>query len=91
MTGKRFELNNIVKKGTVSFWDKKKQKILNASHVLDELNNLNNENEQLTNELNTYKEANKTLKQTIDRILTDNIHYKTKLNEQMKKEYKKNE
>jgi hypothetical protein len=91
MTGKRFELNNIVKKGTVSFWDNKKQKILNASHSLDLLNQLNDENEQLGNELNTYKEANKLLKQTIDRILTDNIHFKTKLNELMKKEYKKNE
>jgi cell shape-determining protein MreC len=40
---------------------------------------LEKENEKLKLELGTYKEANKTLKQTIDRILTDNIHYKTKL------------
>jgi hypothetical protein len=59
--------------------------------VTECLNELADENEQLTNELNTYKEANKLLKQTIDRLLTDNIQYKTKLNEQMKKEYKKNE
>ena len=47
MTEKRFELNNIVKKGTVSFWDNDKQVIINASSILDLLNKFNDENEQL--------------------------------------------
>lgn len=47
MTEKRFVLNNIVEKGTVSFWDNEKETILNASHSLDLLNKLAEENEQL--------------------------------------------
>ena len=47
MTEKRFEINNIVKKGTMSFWDNENKSILNASHTLDLLNNLSEENEQL--------------------------------------------
>ena len=87
MTGKRF-----VMYGNTVYEMKNDNKIeLLPTDCFCLLNELNDENEQLTNELNTYKEANKTLKQTIDRILTDNIHFKTKLNELMKKEYKKNE
>jgi nicotinate-nucleotide pyrophosphorylase len=63
----------------------------NVQICINKMNELADENEQLKLELNTYKEANTLLKQTIDRLLTDNIQYKTKLNEQMKKEYKKNE
>lgn len=44
---KRFEINNLVKKGNMSFWDNENKSILNASHTLDLLNNLLEENEQL--------------------------------------------
>ena len=47
MTEKRFEINNIVKKDNMSFWDNENKSILNASHTLDLLNNLSEENEQL--------------------------------------------
>ena len=40
MTEKRFEINNLVKKGNMSFWDNKNKLILNTSHTLDLLNNL---------------------------------------------------
>ena len=47
MTEKRFELNNIVKKGHMTFWDNDGQVVINASETLDLLNDLNDENEQL--------------------------------------------
>lgn len=62
MTEKRFELNNIVKKGTVSFWDNDKQGIINASGILDLLNNFNDENEQLKSDNNQYKILVESLK-----------------------------
>lgn len=47
MTEKRFEINNLVKKGNMSFWDNKNKSILNASHTLDLLNNLSEDYDYL--------------------------------------------
>lgn len=47
MTEKRFEINNLVKKGNMSFWDNENKSILNSSHTLDLLNSLSEENEHL--------------------------------------------
>lgn len=47
MTKKRFEINNLVKKGNMSFWDNKNKSILNASHTLDLLNNLSEDYDYL--------------------------------------------
>ena len=73
MTEKRFEINNLVKKGNMSFWDNENKLILNASHTLDLLNKLTDENEQLTsvnqelrNELKFDEEMYKTFKEIID-------------------------
>jgi FtsZ-binding cell division protein ZapB len=95
------KLENEQLKSDLQYWAKTAEARLNKIEQLKHrlaisekanlVTTLEKENEKLKLELGTYKEANKLLKQTIDRLLTDNIHYKTKLNEQMKKEYKKNE
>jgi len=51
MTKKRFEINNLVKKGTMSFWDNESKAILNASHTLDLLNELSEKNDGLKKDL----------------------------------------
>lgn len=51
MTKKRFEINNLVKKGNMSFWDNESKTILNASHTLDLLNELSEKNNELKKDL----------------------------------------
>ena len=51
MTKKRFEINNLVKKGNMSFWDNESKTILNASHTLDLLNELYEKNNELKKDL----------------------------------------
>ena len=59
MNEKRFEINNLVKKGNMSFWDNENKSILNVSHTLDLLNNLSEENGQLKAELEFWKKQAK--------------------------------
>lgn len=57
MTEKRFETNNLVKKGSMSFWDNENKLILNASHSLDLLNDLSEKNEQLKEHLSSWRSS----------------------------------
>ena len=75
MTKKRFDINNLAKKGDISFWDNETKTILNASRLLDLLNDLADKNEQLN------KYIDELLEEYIGKLYNKNDKCKKELEE----------
>ena len=87
MTEKRFEINNLVKKGNMSFWDNKNKLILNASHTLDLLNNLSEDYDYLEKRFKEEEWHYERIDEDRD-VWMHKCHVLEKENEQLKKSKK---
>lgn len=84
MTEKRFEINNLVKKGDMSFWDNENKSILNASHTLDLLNNLSEDYDYLEKRFKEEEWHYEHIDEDRD-VWMHKCHVLEKENEQLKK------